>query len=138
MACRTALLGFVAAVLAGGCNRADVPPRAAETVASMADRSGGQPPTGTVVPSATRRDGRRLAEPVPVEVDGRPLVREGRDDLFPFVGDLDGDGRRDLLLGTREDGRLLVYPNVGSNTNPRLSGPQWFDDTVPTGRIPRG
>jgi hypothetical protein len=37
-----------------------------------------------------------------------------------------------------EDGRLLVYRTVGTDSNLRLSGPQWFDDTVPTGRIPRG
>jgi hypothetical protein len=85
--------------------------------------------------------GDRLAKPVPVEVDGKPLVREGSylaQLLFPFVGDLDGDGRQALLLGTQQDGRLLVYRNVGTKVSPRLSAPQWFDDTVPTGRIPRG
>jgi hypothetical protein len=81
--------------------------------------------------------GDRLAKPVPVKVDGKPLVREGGS-LIPFVGDIDGDGRPDLLLGTREDGRLLVYRNVGTIGSPRLSGPLWFDDMVPTGRIPRG
>jgi hypothetical protein len=73
-------------------------------------------------------------------VDGKPLVREGGG-LVPFVGDLDGDGRQALLLGTPvvyEDGRLLVYRNVGTKSSPRLSGPQWFDALVPTGRIPRG
>jgi hypothetical protein len=89
-------------------------------------------------PSGDRPKGDRLAQPVPVEVDGKPLAREGGE-LFPLVGDLDGDGRQDLLLGTRtQEGRLLVYRNVGTNTNPRLSGPQWFDDTVPSGRIPKG
>jgi hypothetical protein len=71
-------------------------------------------------------------------VDGKPLVRDG-DTLSPFVGDFDGDGRQDLLLGARgREGRLLVYRNVGATTVPRLSGPQWFDDIVPTGRVPNG
>lgn len=79
-----------------------------------------------------------LAKPVPLEVEGKPLVRE-RGGLFPFVGDLDGDGRQTLLLGTHyEDGRLLVYRNIGTKVSPRLSAPRWFDDTVPTGRIPKG
>jgi hypothetical protein len=73
-----------------------------------------------------------------VDVDGKPLAREGRTLLFPFVGDLNGDGRQALLLGTDENGRLLVYRNVGAKGSPRLTGPHWFDDVVPTGRIPKG
>jgi hypothetical protein len=73
-----------------------------------------------------------------VEVDGKPLVRDGGA-LFPFVGAFFGDGRQALLLGTAaKEGRLLVYRNVGTKTSPRLGAPQWFDDTVPTGRIPTG
>ena len=89
-----------------------------------------------------RPKGDRLAKPVPVEVDGKPLVRE-RAGLFPFVGDFFGDGRQALLLGYGghgifEEGRLLVYRNVGTKTSPRLGAPQWFDGIVPTGRIPTG
>jgi hypothetical protein len=77
-----------------------------------------------------------------VEADGKPLVSE-RGGLFPFVGDFYGDGRPALLLGYGgdnlfEEGRLLVYRNVGTRVNPQLGARQWFDDTVPTGRIPKG
>lgn len=79
-----------------------------------------------------------LSNPIPVEVDGKPLVREG-DGFVPFVGDLQGDGRQSLLLGTRgQEGRLLIYRNVGTPSSPQLKGPQWFDEMVPTGRIPKG
>ncbi len=86
--------------------------------------------------------GDRLAKPIPIEVDGRPLVRE-RGGLFPFVGDFYGDGRLALLLGYGgggicDGGRLVVYRNVGTQTRPRLGKAQWFDDRVPTGRIPTG
>jgi hypothetical protein len=86
--------------------------------------------------------GDRLAKPVPVEVAGEPLVRE-RGGLFPFVGDFYGDGRLALLLGYGgggicDEGRLLVYRNVGTKVNPRLGAPRWFDDILPTGRIPGG
>jgi hypothetical protein len=89
-----------------------------------------------------RPKGDRLAKAVPVEVDGKPLVRE-RGDLSPFVGDFYGDGRLALLLGYGgdcmfDDARSLVYRNVGTKVNPRLGAPQWFDDIVPTGRIPKG
>jgi hypothetical protein len=123
---RTAFLGLLAAMLPVGCDRTDVSPLAAETGTQKTAEPAGDCPKGD-----------RLAKPVPLEVDGKPLVRE-HGCLFPLVGDFYGDGRQALLLGTFEDGRLLVYRNVGTKVSPRLGAPQWFDDTVPTGRIPRG
>ena len=78
--------------------------------------------------------GDRLGKPVAVEVDGKPLAAAGS----PFFGDFDGDGLPDLLLGYGGDGRLQIYRNVGTKTVPRLTGPRWFDDRVPTGRVPKG
>ena len=125
MTCRTALLCFLVAVLPAGCDQTDMPPRTTGTAARKAAEPPGDGP---------KRD--RLARPAPVEVDGKPLVLDGGAG-FPFVGDIDGDGRQDLLLGSA-DGRLLVYRNVGTKVSPRLRAPQWFDDAVPTGRIPAG
>ena len=124
MASRTALLGFLATALLTGYSRTAAP------VAQPAAE-----------PAGVRPIVDRLAEPVPVEVDGVPLVRDGYCNIVPFVGDIDGDGRPALLLGTsvtHGEGRLLVYRNVGTSTTPRLSRPQWFDDVVPTGSIPPG
>jgi hypothetical protein len=75
-------------------------------------------------------------------VDGKPLVSE-RGGLYPFVGDFYGDGRLALLLGYGghgivDEGRLLVYRDVGTKVKPRLGAPRWFDDMVPAGRIPGG
>jgi len=131
MACRTAFVCFLAAVLPAGCNRTDVSPRATETEAQK-----------TAEPAADGPKGDRLAKPVPVEVDGKPLVRE-RGGLFPFVGDYYGDGRLALLLGyggagIADEGRLLIYRNVAAKGGPRLGAPRWFDDVMPTGRIPPG
>jgi hypothetical protein len=100
------------------------------------------PGCAPLAPAGERPKGDRLAKPVQVEADGKPLVRE-RGGLFPFVGDFYGDGRLALLLGYGgdcmfEEGRLLVYRNVGTRVSPRLGAPQWFDDKVPTGRIPKG
>jgi hypothetical protein len=95
------------------------------------------PACALLLPAGDRLQEDRLAKPVPVEAAGQPLVREGGA-LFPFVGNLDGDGGLALLLGTIEDGRLLVYRNAGTRASPRLGAPQWFDEAVPTGRIPAG
>lgn len=75
----------------------------------------------------------RLAPPVQLEIDGNPLEAG-----YPFLGDIDGDGRLELLMGGDPNGRLLVYRNVGDPAAPRLAEPKWFDDWVPTGRIPKG
>ena len=131
MTCRTVLVCFLAALLPAGCNQTHVPLGATETEAQKAAEPAADHPTGD-----------HLARPVPIEVDGKPLVRE-RGGLFPFVGDFYGDGRLALLLGYGrgdmcDQGRLLVYRNVGTKVNPRLGAPQWFDETVPTGCIPGG
>jgi hypothetical protein len=65
---------------------------------------------------------------------------------FPWFGDFDGDGKPDLLVGqSRGDrklngpgGRLRVYRNTGKVGKPLFGKPTWFDEAVPTGRIPDG
>jgi hypothetical protein len=131
MACRTAFVCFLAAVLSAGCNRTDLSPTGTET--------GGEKSAG---PAADGPKGDRLATPVQVQVDGKPLVTE-HGGLFPCVGDFFGDGRLALLLGHGGDnicdeGRLLVYRNAGTKIKPQLGAPQWFDAILPTGRIPGG
>ena len=90
------------------------------------DRSAAAPPA-----APAKAD--RLAPPVAVELDGKP-----QESGYPFLGDIDGDGRPDLLVGGDTDGRLRVFRNVGPRGGVRLAAPVWFDETVPTGRVPRG
>lgn len=52
--------------------------------------------------------------------DGAPMpVPSARPS--PQFADLDGDGRRDLLVGNTE-GNILFYPNVGTDDSPAFSG----------------
>ena len=78
-----------------------------------------------------------VGEPVALLSDGRPIELPYRS-LFPFVGDLDGDGRDEFLLGTPDSGRLKVFPILGSHGRRVLGAPSWFDEKVPDGRIPKG
>lgn len=99
--------------------------------------TGTRPP---VAPAVAPLKADRLAKPIPLEADGKPIARQatGYALEYPFVGDLDGDGRPDLLLGDRERGRLRVFRNVGAAPAPRLAAPVWFDELVPTGKVPYG
>ena len=124
--------------------------------AAMTDPNGHGPAKASEIRSKATRDGSFLAlakvsipeviplsrphdvgEPVALLSDGRPIELPYRC-LFPFVGDLDGDGRDELLLGTPDSGRLKVFPILGSHGRRVLGAPSWFDEKVPDGRIPKG
>jgi hypothetical protein len=92
--------------------------------------------------------GERTA-PVRLEFEKRILDGSDIGVLFPTFGDFDGDGKIDLLVGVRglgkgrlrdkwSEGGLLVYRNNGTNARPDYAKPFWFDDVVPSGRIPSG
>ena len=106
---------------------------------------------GLCVPAAAG-DAADLAPPVAITVGGVPIDvaadagRDRDDNSFPWVGDFDGDGKLDLLVGQHGRGKgrkglgghLRIYRNLGTNTEPRLAEPIWFHDKVPTGVIPYG
>ena len=97
---------------------------------------------------AAAGDAADLAPPFAVTVDGVPIdltadskAKWPGDDSFPWLGDFDGDGKLDLLVGQHGraksiEGHLRIYRNLGGKGEPRLARPIWFDDQVPTGRIP--
>ena len=99
---------------------------------------------------AAAGDAADLAPPVAVSVGGVPIDRAddsdfdlGNDHSFPWVGDFDGDGKPDLLVGQgrrgqADGGHLRVYRNLGGKAEPRLAEPIWFHDQVSTGVLPGG
>lgn len=56
----------------------------------------------------------------------------------PFVGDFDGDGVRDLLVGQFGEGQLWIYRNEGTNAQPKLAAGVKFKAGKPEGTIPSG
>jgi hypothetical protein len=56
----------------------------------------------------------------------------------PFVGDFDGDGVRDLLVGQFGEGQLWIYRNEGTNAQPKLAAGVKFKDGKAEGSIPSG
>jgi hypothetical protein len=66
-----------------------------------------------------------LAPPIQVQAGGQPInVDMGH--AAPFVADLQGDGRLTLLVGQFGDGKLRLYPNVGTRNDPKFNKFEWF------------
>ena len=74
-----------------------------------------------------------LLPPVRVQAAGKALDVEREGHAAPFVGDYDGDGMRDLLVGQYHEGRLRIYRNEGSDTSPLYGEPKMFEGRVPEG-----
>jgi hypothetical protein len=78
-----------------------------------------------------------LAPPVRIEAAGKPIDTEiGH--AAPFVGDFDGDGVNDLLVGQFGQGLLWIYRNEGTNAQPKLAAGTKFKGGADDGRVPTG
>lgn len=46
------------------------------------------------------------------------IIQTENNGVIPNVGDWNGDGLKDILVGIYQSGRVYFYPNTGSNENP--------------------
>ncbi len=83
----------------------------------------------------SRAGGAELESPVPILAGGKPIDVVHSGHAAPFVGDFDGDGCKDLLVGEFYKGRLRIYRNVGTNAKPQFEGFTVFQDGAPSGCI---
>lgn len=78
-----------------------------------------------------------LAAPVKILAGGEPIdVEIGH--AAPFVGDLDADGLKELLVGQFGEGKLRIYGNTGTSAKPQFDKFDWFEAGGQTGRVPAG
>ncbi len=92
---------------------------------------------GQLVPSPPARILDDLAPPVRIEAAGKPIDTDiGH--AAPFVGDFDGDGVNDLLVGQFGGGLLWIYRNEGTNAAPKLAAGVKFKDGEKEGTVPSG
>ena len=79
-----------------------------------------------------------LSPPVRVEAAGKPIESGSVGHAAPFVGDFDGDGKPDLLVGQFAGGQLNVYRNGGTAAQPQLAAEQPFKAGAELGVVPAG
>jgi hypothetical protein len=79
-----------------------------------------------------------LDGPVQIMADEKPIDVQRDGHSAPFVGDFDGDGVNDLLVGEFQDGRLRIYRNLGTKAQPRFDQYEWFRAGAELGKIPSG
>ena len=76
-----------------------------------------------------------LAPPVRLMAGSEPInVDIGH--AAPFVADLKGDGQMTLLVGQFGDGKLRLYPNVGTKAAPKFDKFEWFQAGGTVGKVP--
>src|SRR5262245_24008787 len=78
-----------------------------------------------------------LAPPVRILAGGEPInVEIGH--AAPFVADLTGDGKMTLLVGQFGQGKLRLYPNVGTKAAPKFDKFEWLQAGGAVASVPAG
>lgn len=88
-----------------------------------------------LAPPADKATTQELLPPVRLQAAGKP-INTHCGHAAPFVGDFDGDGVNDLLVGQMGHGQLWIYRNTGSNAAPKWAAGVMFKDGKADGRVP--
>lgn len=77
-----------------------------------------------------------LAAPVRLSAMGKPIDVPGF--AAPYFGDIDGDGKKELLVGQLDFGRMRIYDNVGPLDDPTFGDHRWFETEGRVACVPTG
>lgn len=76
-----------------------------------------------VVAATTAAGAAEFARPVRLQGDGKAVRVESPGYAAPCWADIDGDGKKDLLVGQFSGGKIRVYKNLGNN---KLASAKWL------------
>lgn len=77
----------------------------------------------TAVSISLSPQGPSFAEPVQLTAGGAPIRVETPGYAAPCWRDMNGDGRKDLVVGQFKDGKMKVYENAGDG---KLLAGEWL------------
>ena len=71
--------------------------------------------------------------PVRLQAEGVPVRVESPGYAAPCWADIDGDGKKDLLVGQFREGKIRVYRNLG---NGKLAAGEWLKAEGAVAEVP--
>jgi len=74
-----------------------------------------------------------FAAPVRLEADGKPVRVESPGYAAPCWADIDGDGKKDLLVGQFSQGKIRIFKNLGGG---KLAAGQWLQAEGKVAEVP--
>lgn len=72
-------------------------------------------------------------KPIRVQADGKPVRVEAPGYAAPCWADVDGDKRKDLLVGQFAQGKIRVYRNLGGG---KLAAGEWLEAGGKVAEVP--
>ena len=89
--------------------------------------------TGGMVFGYTAAGAAEFEDPVRIKADGAPVSVESPGWAAPCWADVDGDDRKDLLVGQFSGGKIRVYTNLGDG---RLAAGEWLQAEGEVAEVP--
>lgn len=71
--------------------------------------------------------------PVRLMADGKPVRVESPGFACPCLADLSGSGKKDLLVGQFNEGKIRVFKNLGDN---KFAGGEWLQADGKPAEVP--
>ncbi len=86
-----------------------------------------------VIAGAAVAGAAEFAAPVRLDGGGEAVRVESPGYAAPWWADVDGDGKKDLLVGQFNNGKIRVYRNLGEN---KLAAGQWLKAEGQVAEVP--